>query len=99
MHPLSWNVYGGHVDNIRLLLDYGASPNLDFDSMVDKQPTTVLDVVIQLTKNEQGDERFINIEQLLRQRGAKTINEIPQNDDDDGNNNNPTTTEETNDEL
>jgi ankyrin repeat protein len=85
MHPLSWNVYGGHIDNIRLLLEYGANVNLDFDSMkpTDYTPTTVLDVVIELTKNEQGDERFVIIEKLLRAHGAKTITELQNNEIDD----------------
>jgi hypothetical protein len=77
MHPLSWNVYGGHLENIRLLLEAGANVNMDFDSMgPDGAPTTVLDVLLQLQSNEQGDERFIQMEPLLRQHGAKTIEEL-----------------------
>lgn len=33
MHPLSWNVYGGHVDTARVLLEHGADVNLDVDWM------------------------------------------------------------------
>jgi ankyrin repeat protein len=32
MTPLSWNVYGGHVDTARALLEAGADVNMDFDS-------------------------------------------------------------------
>jgi Ankyrin repeats (3 copies) len=58
MTPLSWNVYGGHVDTVRVLLQQGrANPNLDMDSMFhhpsngndddddDKKKITVLDIV------------------------------------------------------
>jgi ankyrin repeat protein len=77
MHPLSWNVYGGHLANIELLLDAGADVNLDFDSMVSEgKAVTSLDVLLQLLKNEKGDERFAPIEKVLRKHGAKTMNEV-----------------------
>eukprot|EP00537_Pseudo-nitzschia_pungens_P014095 CAMPEP_0172390814 /NCGR_PEP_ID=MMETSP1061-20121228/7381_1 /TAXON_ID=37318 /ORGANISM="Pseudo-nitzschia pungens, Strain cf. pungens" /LENGTH=271 /DNA_ID=CAMNT_0013121293 /DNA_START=38 /DNA_END=853 /DNA_ORIENTATION=+ len=88
MHPLSWNVYGGHLDNIRLLLeDGGADVNLDFDSMMAAASgsgssgsgavaVTALDVLLELRKNEQGDDRFVAIEELLREHGAKTMEEV-----------------------
>jgi Ankyrin repeats (3 copies) len=77
MHPLSWNVFGGHYDNIQLLLEYGADVNLDFDSMDGSgAKVTALDVIIALTKNEQGDDRFTRIETLLRSHGAKTMSEL-----------------------
>mmetsp|Transcript_28328 Transcript_28328/g.77769 ORF Transcript_28328/g.77769 Transcript_28328/m.77769 type:complete len:267 (+) Transcript_28328:185-985(+) len=31
MTPLAWNVYAGHVETARVLLEHGADPNLDFD--------------------------------------------------------------------
>lgn len=77
MHPLSWNVYGGHVDNIRLLLEHGANANLDFDSMGQPpKPVTALDVLLELQKAEQGDERFLKMEELLKTYGAKTMQEL-----------------------
>jgi ankyrin repeat protein len=83
MHPLSWNVYGGHAENIELLLRHGADVNLDFDSMVrrgDDDPAadvvTALDVVLELRRNEAGDDRFERIEQILRRYGAKTMAEL-----------------------
>jgi ankyrin repeat protein len=76
MHPLSWNVYGGHVDNIQLLLENGASVNADFDSMDNRGPVTSLDVAVQLVENEGGDERFQKIESLLRQHGGATMKEL-----------------------
>lgn len=77
MHPLSWNIYGGHVANVDLLLKHGADVNLDFDSMDgSKAPVTALDVVLQLTKNEEGDARFVQLEKLLRAHGAKTMKEL-----------------------
>ena len=89
MHPLSWNVYGGHYDNVQLLLEYGADVNLDFDGMGSSRSSkgtdeekndvavTALDIAIALTKNEQDvDERFVKIEQLLRKHGGITIEEV-----------------------
>jgi hypothetical protein len=77
MHPLSWNVYGGHFENIDLLLNYGADVNLDFDGMTASQaPVTALDVVLQLVQNEEGDERFVKLEALLRKHGGKTTEEL-----------------------
>ena len=77
MHPLSWNVYGGHIANVDLLLRYGADVNLDFDGMGKDAPkVTALDVVRQLTVNEGGDERFILLEKLLKENGAKTMAEV-----------------------
>jgi ankyrin repeat protein len=77
MHPLSWNVYGGHVDNVRLLLENGADANLDFDSMTgDKIPVTAMDIALQLRKVEEGDDRFAKLDALLRNFGAMTIEEL-----------------------
>ncbi len=78
MHPLSWNVYGGHLANIELLLDNGADVNLDFDSMIDNEPVTSLDVLRELLKNEAGDERFVAIEKVFAKHGAKTMKEVLQ---------------------
>ena len=84
MHPLSWNIYGGHFANVKLLLDYGADVNLDFDSMMDKnQAVTALDVVMALKRNEAGDERFSNLESLLRAHGAKMYEELGVDDNDE----------------
>jgi hypothetical protein len=77
MHPLSWNIYGGHVDNAALLLEYGADVNADFDSMKKEDgAVTSLDIVLQLQDNEQGDERFVQLEKVLRRYGAKTMAEL-----------------------
>jgi len=92
MHPLSWNVYGGHLVNIQLLLENGADINLDFDSMDSKSDTpivTSLDVLLELIQNESGDERFLEIEKVFTKYGAKTMEQIKNeskkqgNDDDD----------------
>jgi ankyrin repeat protein len=77
MHPLSWNLYGGHAENIELLLKYGADVNLDFDGMGNPVvAVTPLDVTLQLVQNEEGDERFTKIEQVLRLHGGKTMAEL-----------------------
>lgn len=33
MHPLSWHVFGAHVETVKLLLEHGADPNLLMDSL------------------------------------------------------------------
>ena len=77
MHPLSWNVFGGHVENVRVLLENGADVNVDFDSMVDKeQSVTATDVALQLADVEDGDIRFEKMLSLLRKHGGKTMEEI-----------------------
>ena len=77
MHPLSWNIYGGHLQNIILLLENGADINLNFDSMKgDNKIVTSLDVLLELIQNEPNDERFIEIEKVFKQKGAKTMNQI-----------------------
>jgi len=77
MHPLSWNVYGGHLDNIELLLEFGADINLDFDSMKgDGVAVTSLDVLLELLKNEKGDGRFVAIEKVFKKYGAKTMDQL-----------------------
>mmetsp|Transcript_43034 Transcript_43034/g.89588 ORF Transcript_43034/g.89588 Transcript_43034/m.89588 type:complete len:217 (-) Transcript_43034:122-772(-) len=77
MHPLSWNVYGGHLGNIELLLEHGADVNLDFDSMKgDGIAVTSLDVLRALLQNERGDERFVEIEKVFQKHGAKTMAQL-----------------------
>jgi len=82
MHPLSWNVYGGHIDTASVLLQYGADVNLDFDSMIDsKTKVTVLDIVNQIIINsgstrDDNDQRFTRMKELLLRYGAKTYLEF-----------------------
>lgn len=90
MHPLSWNVYGGHVKNVQLLLDFGADPNLDVDSMErngNDERETVLEIVQRILKafeddnnnNKEDDARynaFREIQRLLLERGAKRYAEL-----------------------
>jgi hypothetical protein len=76
MHPLSWNIYGGHHANIELLLTHGADVNLDFDAMgAAESSVTAMDVVLQLRVNEEGDDRFVKLEGLLREHGGMTMTE------------------------
>jgi uncharacterized protein (UPF0276 family) len=76
MHPLSWSVYGDHVANVAVLLRYGGDVNLDFDSIAEKEPVTALDVALQLTQNDEGDERSFQLVELLRKHGGKTTEEL-----------------------
>lgn len=75
MHPLSWNVYAGHYDNAKLLLDAGAHVNADFDlKMGDKlDVVTVLDI-IRMIKGDSTD--FDKLEALLLEHGAMTYAEV-----------------------
>ena len=83
MHPLSWNVYGGHLENVRLLLENGADVNADFDSMgkkEERQPVTITDIALQLA-NVEGDERFGKMVSLLKRYGGKTMREIQESEE------------------
>jgi len=91
MHPLSWNVYGGHADSVKILLEKGASVNADFDYMMDniKKPVTVLDIVLRMLKQDvQGEgsdeylEPFRRTRDILLQYGAKTYDEYSRNEGD-----------------
>ena len=67
------------MENIRLLLESGADVNLDFDSMTQPpKPVTVLDVLLELKNVEEEDERFVEIEKLLRKHGARTMDDLKQ---------------------
>jgi ankyrin repeat protein len=75
MHPLSWNVYHGHVGNVRRLLQGGANVNLDVDHMSNKgTAVTVLDIVEEIMQNTaQQDPRmdqYRQLYQLLLEHGA-----------------------------
>lgn len=53
MTPLSWNVYGNHIENAQLLLEAGADVNLDFDYVMDGtlQKVTVFDLLLYINSN------------------------------------------------
>ena len=53
MTPLSWNVYGNHIENVQLLLKAGADVNLDFDYVVNGtiQKVTVFDLLLYIHSN------------------------------------------------
>jgi hypothetical protein len=106
MHPLSWNVYGGHVETARALLQGGADVNLDIDHMI--RPTekvTVLDLVLAMLQgyDEDGDEekykqqqedsaigKHFRMRDLLLEFGAKRYKDLVMVNDND------TTTSSTN---
>lgn len=95
MHPLSWNIYGGHIENIILLLEHDADINLDFDSMKgDDAIVTSYDVLLELIQNVPTDERFVEIEKVLKQNGAKTMNQIQNEKQGNGNSNDDGNVEE-----
>lgn len=81
MHPLSWNVYGGHVENARVLLEVGqADVNSDYDDSNGK-PITVMDTILEIVPDdsEQDDpsmERFYKMKELLLQHGAKRYKDL-----------------------
>eukprot|EP00977_Amphora_coffeiformis_P006591 scaffold1424_cov168-Amphora_coffeaeformis.AAC.4 len=88
MTPLSWNVYAGHVETARVLLEVGkANVNLDFDAMGPpdgpKHYVTCYDIVLEILKTyekeSQGDARqesFLEMKALLESYGAKTYESI-----------------------
>ena len=77
MHPLSWNVYGNHYDNAKLLLEAGADVNADFDLVLggeeNLEVVTVLDIVQRMEENSGSFEK---IEALLLEHGAKTMADL-----------------------
>jgi hypothetical protein len=80
MHPLAWNVYGGHVENVRVLLEEGnADVNLDYDD-AKGSPITVLDTVLDIAPDEKMDkpglERFYMVKELLLKHGAKQYKDL-----------------------
>lgn len=94
MTPLSWNVYGRHMANVRLLLESGANVNLDFDYMDNgkKVVVTVLDLLYIIepfhddgANREKGndataeDRMHYDIRDLLLQYGAKRYQDIVAN--------------------
>ena len=87
MTPLSWNVYAGHVENARVLLDYGkADVNMDFDFMGPPgdppRLLTCYDVILEILESFQGDggdakqEAFMDMKALLESFNAKTYKEL-----------------------
>ena len=81
MHPLSWNVFGGHVENARVLLEVGqADVNSDYDSS-NGSPITVMDTILEIVpdNSEQYDpsmERFYKMKELLLQHGAMQYKDL-----------------------
>ena len=76
MHPLSWNVYGGHMQNVKLLLEGGANVNLDFDYLIDGkfQKVTVLDVLLDTILGDDpshAPEQYQQIHRFLLSHGAR----------------------------
>lgn len=83
MHPLSWNVYGGHYENVKLLLENGAEVNADIDSGESSIAITVLDANAKFldTSSSTGkpsphSEVYKNIQKLLLEHGGKRYAEL-----------------------
>eukprot|EP00527_Entomoneis_sp_CCMP2396_P008052 CAMPEP_0198154584 /NCGR_PEP_ID=MMETSP1443-20131203/68675_1 /TAXON_ID=186043 /ORGANISM="Entomoneis sp., Strain CCMP2396" /LENGTH=224 /DNA_ID=CAMNT_0043821265 /DNA_START=116 /DNA_END=790 /DNA_ORIENTATION=+ len=92
MHPLSWNVFAGHVDTAKVLLEHGADVNLDFDAGGGSNTSTTtiitaMDVVNQIlganaNDNENdgsgssGMEPFQKMKALLQSYNGKTWVEL-----------------------
>jgi hypothetical protein len=57
MTPLSWNVYGGHLEAAKVLLQHGAQVNLDFDAPNGKdsiKKVTVYDALTDILNRSSG---------------------------------------------
>ncbi|CAB9523003.1 Ankyrin repeat [Seminavis robusta] len=82
MHPLSWNVYGNHLENARLLLAAGADPNMDFDFEHggEKRKVTVMDLLYVLNENNKHGD-YDDLRDLLLKYGAKTLKELERGDE------------------
>lgn len=77
MHPLSWNIYGGHYENVKLLLEHGAHVNADVDDGKGNA-ITVLDANSKFLGGEPGPytEQAEKIQKLLLEYGAKAYVEL-----------------------
>jgi ankyrin repeat protein len=85
MHPLSWNVYGGHLESVAVLLEGGADVNLDVDNMYDpSQAVTVLDLIENILDVDHIDKRFQQVKDLLLKFGAKRYKDLQKQVDEDG---------------
>lgn len=86
MTPLSWNVYAGHIETARVLLETGkANVNLDFDAMgpaETKRRVTCYDIILEILQSfpeNQGDARqeaYMDMKALLEEYGAKTFADV-----------------------
>ena len=88
MTPLSWNVYAGHVENARVLLEQGqADVNMDFDAMGPPSSSprlvTCYDVVLEILDTFPSDgggdarqEAFLDMKALLEKNGAKRYTDL-----------------------
>jgi hypothetical protein len=90
MHPLSWNVYGGHVETARVLLQHGAQVNADFDHLVKEngrtKPITVLDMVSDVIGTDAGSkepsphlQKYYQMRDLLLEHDAKRYSDLQKN--------------------
>ena len=81
MHPLSWNVYGGHVENARVLLEVGqANVNSDYDDSKGL-PITVMDTILEIVpddskRDDPAMERFHQMKELLLRHGAMRYKDL-----------------------
>lgn len=84
MHPLSWNVYGGHVETARVLLEHGADVNLDVDWLgsMHHDAATPLDLVLDLLPHDEEKqkdprfEKYLQMKALLEEFGAQTYSDL-----------------------
>ena len=81
MHPLSWNVYAGHVPASKVLLEHGADVNLPYDDLGnDGTQVTVWDTLSKFLETApEGSpqaERYFKMKELLTQYGAKSFADL-----------------------
>ena len=87
MTPLSWNVYGGHVETARALLEGGADVNMDFDNMMNpEEAVTVLDILYDVILGDGNDEtkdpddphygKYHKMKDLLLEYGAMRYKDV-----------------------
>lgn len=79
MHPLSFCVYGGHLENARLLLEAGADVNLDVDGMEGSRGMVVtpLDIVSDILEGpDKAESKFKKMKELLLEFGGKHYADI-----------------------
>eukprot|EP00568_Trieres_chinensis_P013821 CAMPEP_0183299186 /NCGR_PEP_ID=MMETSP0160_2-20130417/5987_1 /TAXON_ID=2839 ORGANISM="Odontella Sinensis, Strain Grunow 1884" /NCGR_SAMPLE_ID=MMETSP0160_2 /ASSEMBLY_ACC=CAM_ASM_000250 /LENGTH=191 /DNA_ID=CAMNT_0025461379 /DNA_START=57 /DNA_END=632 /DNA_ORIENTATION=+ len=87
MHVLSWHVYAGHHEIVKLLLDHGARINDDFDlSAQSDEKVTALDIAEKLSggkTDSPNPDKFEITYKLLLERGGKKYRDLHGSDKDE----------------
>lgn len=72
MTPLSWHVYGGNYDIVKLLISHGAEINADFDDSLESSlKITATDIASNLWRKDESDDFTRTLDLLISKGGKK----------------------------